>query len=81
MKEKFSMVERWIITLKEKMWKYFSANFTNVYIDMLSDLVKEYNNTTHSSIKMTLANASKQENEITIWRNLYTGLSFLLEMR
>ena len=69
--EKSSVVERWIRTMKEKMWQYFSANSTNVYIDVLPDLVKEYNNTGHSSIKMTPVNAGKTENELTVWRNLY----------
>ena len=69
--EKCSVVERWIRTMKEKMWKYFTANSTNVYINVLSDLVKEYNNTRHSSIKMTPVKASKKENELMVWRNLY----------
>ena len=38
---------------------------------MLPDLVKEYNNTRHSSIKMTPVKASKKENKLTVWRNLY----------
>ena len=71
--EKFSVVERWIRTIKEKMWKYFMANSTNVYMNALSDLVREYNNTRHSSIKMTLIQASKKENELGVWRNLYPG--------
>ena len=57
--------------MKEKMWKYFSAKSTNVYINVLPDLVKEYNNTRHSSIKMTPVNTSKKENELRVWRNLY----------
>ena len=65
-KEKSSVVERWIRTMKEKMWKYFTANSMNVYIDVLPDLVKEYNNTRHSSIKMTPIKASKKENELTV---------------
>ena len=69
--EKSSVVHRWIRTLKEKMWKYFSAKSTNVYMNVLSDLVKEYNNTRHSCIKMTPVKASKKENELTVWRNLY----------
>ena len=69
--KKSSVVERWIRTMKEKMWKYFTANSTNVYIDVLPDLVKEYNNTRHSSIRMTPVKASKKENELTVWRNLY----------
>ena len=48
--EKSSVVERWIRTMKEKMWKYFTDHSTNVYIDILPDLVKDYNNTKHSSI-------------------------------
>ena len=70
-KVKSSVVERWIWTMKEKMWKYFLANSTNVYIDPLPVLVREYNNTRHSSIKMTPTNTSKKENELWVWRNLY----------
>ena len=68
--EKSSVVERWIRTMKEKMWKYFTANSTNIYLNMLPDLVKEYNNMRHSSIKMTPVKASKKENELRVWRNL-----------
>ena len=57
--------------MKEKMWKYFSANSTNVYINVLPDLVREYSNTRHSFIKMTPVKASKKENELRVWRNLY----------
>ena len=38
---------------------------------MLPDLVREYNNTRHSSIKMTLVKASKKGNELRVCRNLY----------
>ena len=34
---------------------------------MLPDLVKEYNNTRHSSIKVTTVKASKKENELTVY--------------
>ena len=70
--EKSSVVERWIRTMKKKIWKYFTTNSTNVYINVLPDLVREYyNNTRHSSIKMTPVKASKKENELRVWRNLY----------
>ena len=68
--EKSSVVERWIRTMKEKMWKYFSVKSTNVYINVLPDLVKN-NYTRHSSIKMTPVNASKKENELRVWKNVY----------
>ena len=45
------------------MWKYFSANNTNVYIDILQDLVDKYNNLKHSTIKMTPKEASLKEKE------------------
>ena len=35
------------------MWKQFTAKNTTQYLDMLPKLLKEYNNTKHSSIKMT----------------------------
>ena len=70
--EKSTVVERWIRTMKEKMWKYISANSTNNFINVLPDLVKEYNNTRHFSIKMTPVKASKKENELRVWGNLYS---------
>ena len=69
--EKSSIVERWIRTMKEKMWKYFTDNNTYKYIDVLPDLVEDYNNTVHSSTKLTPIDASKKKNELTVWRNLY----------
>ena len=69
--EKSSIVERWIRTMKEKMFKYFTDNNTYKYIDVLPDLVEDYNNTVHSSTKLTPIEASKKKNELTVWRNLY----------
>ena len=69
--EKSSIAERWIRTMKEKMFKYFTDNNTNKYIDVLPDLVEDYNNTVHSSTKFTPVEASKKENELKVWRNLY----------
>ena len=69
--EKSSIVERWVRTIKEKMWKYFTDNNTYKYIDVLPDLVEDYNNTVHSTIKLTPKEASKKKNKLTVWRNLY----------
>ena len=52
---KAAIVERFNRTLKTRMYKYFTANNTRRYIDVLQDLVKGYNNTVHSSIKWLLA--------------------------
>ena len=63
--EKSSIVERWNKTMKNRMWKMFSANNSTVYWDKLDKIVDDYNNTYHSSMKMTPKEASKKENEKT----------------
>ena len=69
--EKSCVVERLNRTLKGTMWKYFSANNTYKYIDILQTFADKYNNEFHESIKMTPIEASKKKNENLVWRNLY----------
>ena len=69
--EKSAVVERWNRTMKERMFKYFSANSTKRYIDVLDALVQQYNSRRHSTIKMTPVEASLKINENKVWRNLY----------
>ena len=47
---KASVVEHFNRTLKARMWKYFTAKNTRVYIDILQDIVHGYNNSYHRSI-------------------------------
>ena len=44
--------ERFIRTLKNKIWKYKNSVSKNVYTDKLYDIVNKCNNTCHSTIKM-----------------------------
>ena len=69
--EKSCVIERFNRTIKENMFKYFSANNTRKYVDVLDLFVDQYNNAIHSSIKMTPNEASRKENENKVWRNLY----------
>ena len=46
------VAERFIKTLKTKIYKYMNSVSKNVYIDKLDDIVSEYNNTYHRTIKM-----------------------------
>ena len=69
--EKPFVIETFNRTMKEKMFKYFFANNTRKFVDVLDLLVDQYNNTLHSSIKMTPMEASRKENENKVWRNLY----------
>ena len=44
--------ERFIRTLKSKIYKYMTSISKIVYIDKLDDIVNKYNNTCHATIKM-----------------------------
>ena len=46
------VAERFIRTLKKKIYKYMTSISKNVYIGKLDDIVNEYNNTYHRTIKM-----------------------------
>ena len=46
------VAERFIRTLKNKLYKHMTATGKNVYYDVLDDIVNEYNNTNHNTIKM-----------------------------
>ena len=46
------VAERFIRTLKNKLYKHMTATGKNVYYDVLDDVVNKYNNTKHSPIKM-----------------------------
>ena len=55
---KASVVERFNRTLKTRMWKYFTAKNTRVYIDILQDIVHAYDNSYHRSIGQAPASVS-----------------------
>ena len=44
--------ERFMRTLKNKLYKHMTATGKNVYYDVLDDAVNKYNNIKHSTIKM-----------------------------
>ena len=49
---KFVVVDRFIRTLKNKIYKYMTSVSKNIYIDKLDYIVNKNNNTYHSTIKM-----------------------------
>ena len=67
---KCSIVERVIRTLKSRMFKYFTANKTLKYIDVLDDLVSGYNERYHRTIQMSPSQVNKK-NERKLWKKLY----------
>ena len=52
------VAERFIRTLKSKIYKYMTSISKNVYIDKLDYIVNEYNNTYHRTIKMKPVNVN-----------------------
>ena len=65
------VAERFIRTLKNKIYKYMTSISKNLYIDKLDHTVNKYNNTYHTTIKMkpivvknnTYININKKVNE------------------
>ena len=68
--KKAAIVERFNRTLKTMMWKYFYSKGIYAWIDVLDELVKNYNGTKHGStlIKPSDVNSS---NEDAVWVTLY----------
>ena len=60
------VAERFIRTLKRKLYKYLTATGKNVYYDVLDDVVNEYNNTKHSTIKMKPIDAGDNNKRVYV---------------
>ena len=50
--EKSVVAERFIRTLKNKVYRYMTLTSKNIYADKIDDIVNKYNNTYHRTIKM-----------------------------
>ena len=69
--EKASVAERWNRTIKTWMWKYFTANNTKRYIDILPSLIDKYNNTKHRAIGCTPVVARQPLSFEEVFQKLY----------
>lgn len=61
---KAAVAERFIRTLKGRLWRYFTYTKNYRYLDVLQKIVESYNNTIHSAIKMTPASVTLQNANI-----------------
>ena len=59
----------------KNMWKYFTANNTQKYIDVLPSMVEKYNNTYHRSIKLTPSDARNPANYQHVHNALYAKVN------
>ena len=64
------VAERFIRTIKTKIQMQMTETKNKNWVKILSGLVKTYNNTKHSTIKMTPIEASKPENEVPVYNNI-----------
>ena len=60
------VAERFIRTFKNKLYKHMTATGKNVYYDVLDDIVNEYNNTKHNTIKMKPKDVKNDNNRVYI---------------
>lgn len=67
---KAAVAERFNRTLKQRMWKYFTARETLKYTDVIQDLVDSYNKKTHSSTGMA-PNKVTIDNQDQVFEKLY----------
>ena len=67
---KASIIERFNLTIKLKMWRYFTFKQTHRYLDVIDDLVKSYNSSYHRTIKTSPEKVNKS-NENQIFKNSY----------
>ena len=70
--EKSSVAERFNRTIKQKMWKMFSANNNTIYADKIDELLKNYNSSWHRSVQMSPIAASDITNTHQVFANLYS---------
>lgn len=68
---KACIVERFIRTIKNKMWKQFSLQGTYKWITIYEELVKRYNNTKHRTIHMRPSTVKGKKIEKYLLDNVY----------
>ena len=68
--KKASIVERLILTLKRRLFRWMTENNTKRYLDVLDDIIHAYNHYVHRSIGMKPVDVSA-ENESELWQKQY----------
>ena len=69
---KCCVIERFNRTIMEKVSRYIQHKNSNKFIHVLPEILRNYNNNVHRSIRMKPVDVSK-ENEMDVWMTLYGG--------
>ena len=72
-KKKACVAERFIRTLKSRLEKYFYDKNTKDWLSVYKQFIENYNNTPHSSIKMS-PNEVNENNRAEVFNNLYPNI-------
>ena len=64
------VAERFIRTLKNKIYKHMAAVSKNVYFDVLNNIADKYNNTYHNAIKMRPIDSNVKDPKFKISNNV-----------
>ena len=72
-RHKACVAERFIRTLKSRLEKYFWANRTHRWVDILDQFIRNYNATYHRSIKMA-PDQVNESNRSQVFKTLYPKL-------
>lgn len=67
---KCAIVERYIRTLKTRIWRFFTKYNTKRYIDVLPDIVSAINHSYHRTIGVSPASVTVKNQNI-VWKKLY----------
>ena len=70
--KKASIVERVQKTIRGRLFKLFTANKNNKWLDALPKIIESYNNSVHSTIQMK-PNDVKPEHTNTLLKRLYSN--------
>ena len=68
---KANYAERVIRTLKTLLYRYFHHKQTYYYLDVLQDLVNNYNSRPHSSLNSLSPKQINKQNEAIVWKKMY----------
>ena len=79
--EKSVIAERFVRTLKSKIYKYMTSVSEHVYIANLNDIVSKYSNTYHSTINMKPVDATSRNVLTSIKKAMRKNLSLKLVIR
>ena len=69
---KANYIERWNRTFQDKLYRWMYQNNTSVFVDVIPDLIRSYNNTVHSTTGFKPLEVNDQ-NSMKLYESLHTN--------